>query len=264
MTSERGDDPVPSYSSAYLGRIFVISGNNGAPLFELQRPVSTPQITYYLTDQLGGGAFISSIDDVTGDGKEDILVLGRAEKFVNPSYSTTVSVIHLYSGADGVLVRTFDISTLPVGFQYGSIVSKTFAIKDANGDGRQDIAIFSNYNPHIVAIISSNDFSLIRSISNPLLSFYDTAGDLNGDGIYDLLVKLVGITNGKADVSVQKISEPVPSGTTTTSSGDGATATTGENGVPATEESTNLTWLWVVLVIVVIAIVVAIVVKKRK
>ena len=187
VVSERGDDPVPSYSSAYLGRIFVISGNNGAPLFELQRPVSTPQITYYLTDQLGGGAFISSIDDVTGDGKEDILVLGRAEKFVNPSYSTTVSVIHLYSGADGVLVRTFDISTLPVGFQYGSIVSKTFAIKDANGDGRQDIAIFSNYNPHIVAIISSNDFSLIRSISNPLLSFYDTAGDLNGDGQTDYI-----------------------------------------------------------------------------
>ena len=106
--------------------------------------------------------------------------------------------------------------------------------------------------------ISSDPVTIVLEVGQ------ESKQDLNGDGIYDLLVKLVGITNGKADVSVQKISEPVPSGTTTTSSGDGATATTGENGVPATEESTNLTWLWVVLVIVVIAIVVAIVVKKRK
>ena len=122
---------------------------------------------------------------------------------------------------------------------------------------------------HYVGVLSLTATSATIEISSDPVTIVLEVGqeskqDLNGDGIYDLLVKLVGITNGKADVSVQKISEPVPSGTTTTSSGDGATATTGENGVPATEESTNLTWLWVVLVIVVIAIVVAIVVKKRK
>lgn len=94
----------------------------------------------------------------------------------------------------------------------------------------------------------------------------DAKVDLDEDGTYDLYVKLNSIADNKADVSVKKISEPVPEG-------EGAVSTTGEieaeDGTPTGDdgagEKDSTTWIWVIIIILVlVAVGAGVAVKKRK
>jgi hypothetical protein len=87
--------------------------------------------------------------------------------------------------------------------------------------------------------------------------------EVSGDNFYDILVKLNGIVNGKADVTVQKIEEEIPAGADTAvvvdKEGEARPADTGAAG-----KSGGLgTGAWIAI-IVVIVIIIAVVVAKGK
>ncbi len=86
--------------------------------------------------------------------------------------------------------------------------------------------------------------------------------DVDSDGIYDVLVKVVSVSDGKANVSITKISEAVPSGL------EPEAGANGEEGLgvqPAGESATtNLTPWIIVLVIVVVIVIIFFAVKGRK
>ena len=89
----------------------------------------------------------------------------------------------------------------------------------------------------------------------------DAKVDVDADEIYDVYVVLNSIVNGKADLTIQSISEEIPEG-------EGAVSTTGEEVTPTddedtTEDETSLTWLWV-LIVVVLVVVGFTIYKKRK
>lgn len=92
----------------------------------------------------------------------------------------------------------------------------------------------------------------------------DAKVDVTEDGYYDIYVKLNSITSGKADITVQKISEAIPEG-------EEAVTTTGEiveekEEISEVEEEKDLTWLWVLIGILVLAVVIGggVAVKKKK
>lgn len=91
----------------------------------------------------------------------------------------------------------------------------------------------------------------------------DAKVDVTEDGYYDIYVKLNSITSGKADITVQKISEEIPEG-------EEAVTTTGEiveeEEVPAVEEEKDLMWLWVLIGILILAAVIGggVAVKKKQ
>ena len=90
----------------------------------------------------------------------------------------------------------------------------------------------------------------------------DAKVDVTGDGYYDIYVKLNGIVDGKADVTVKKINELIPVG-------GGAVSTTGEDvtGVDVTTEAEGMpVWGWIIVILVVLAAAVGggVAIKKRK
>ncbi|MCK9595614.1 hypothetical protein M0R19_00285 [Candidatus Pacearchaeota archaeon] len=89
--------------------------------------------------------------------------------------------------------------------------------------------------------------------------------DLDGDGFYDVYVKLNGITNGKADMTINYIHEEIPagSGTTTTT---GEELPSGEEGEAQSTEEGMPIWVWIVVALVVLAIVIGggIAMKRKK
>lgn len=107
-------------------------------------------------------------------------------------------------------------------------------------------------------VISSDPITLKLDVGQ------DAKIDLDKDGAYDLYVKLNGITNNKADVSVKQIDEQIPAGETSSVSTTGDQVTEGEV-VPEEIESGSKTWVWVVVVILIVLIIGAgVAIKKRK
>lgn len=83
----------------------------------------------------------------------------------------------------------------------------------------------------------------------------DTKVDVTDDDFYDIYVILNGISNNKADITVQKIYEEIPEEELEGAEGEG------EGAAPT--EGRNLTWLWI-LIAVVILIAIGWGIKKKK
>jgi len=144
--------------------------------------------------------------------------------------------------------------------QFTEGFSKALAAKQ-----RMKVKLGSAYH-HVGVKSVSGDSATIEISSDPveiiLKAGQDAKADVDGDGVYDLYVKLNGIEGTKADVLVQKISEEVPEGAESVT-GTTSIETTGEIVGEEVEEG-SLLWLWIVLVLIVIVVVVWIVVSKKK
>ena len=80
----------------------------------------------------------------------------------------------------------------------------------------------------------------------------DAKADVNDDGVYDIYVILNNIVNGKAEVTIKKISEEV-------AQGEEAVITTGEITTPQketpAESMKSKTWILVVVIVLVLIII---------
>src|SRR3989338_2034076 len=87
--------------------------------------------------------------------------------------------------------------------------------------------------------------------------------EVTNDTFYDISVKLNGIVDNKANLTIKSIYEEMPAGA---AAGEEGAAAGEEGDTGAAEEgagATNLTWLWIVIaVIVVVVIIIAIAAKK--
>jgi len=83
--------------------------------------------------------------------------------------------------------------------------------------------------------------------------------DIDGDGIYDVYVKLNTVTDGKADFTIKQIAQEVPEGEGPVSGGTGLD----EEPAPSEGGISLLTWV-IVLIIIVILVAVILSVSKSK
>ncbi|MDP2628407.1 MAG: hypothetical protein Q8P15_00740 [Nanoarchaeota archaeon] len=148
-------------------------------------------------------------------------------------------------------VTTFAVSTeqAEAGYQ------KTLASNE-----RVKVMVGNEYHYVTVKSISENS-ATIEVASDPVTLSLDVGEsskvDVDNDGIYDLYVMLNSITDGKADVTVQKISEPIPEG-------EGPVSGNEETSSEETGEGSNLTWLWIVIGIVIVLAIIGMSMKKKK
>jgi hypothetical protein len=161
------------------GRIHVVGWNGGSP-----------QLLHTIDGLNHGGAFdgdlMEASHDFDGDGIRD-LFFGEW----SPSRG------HLFSGADGSLIRTLD------GDSDATLFGSGRQIDDVSGDGVPDLIVgarssdVGNTNAGKVFLYSGADGSLLRTITSTTLGYrlgssVGLIGDMNGDGAPDLLIGASG------------------------------------------------------------------------
>jgi hypothetical protein len=173
-------DGVPDYyalasehfaTSSQFGRLSVRSGVDGSQLhaFEGEFFFSSP------ADDLG---------DVDGDGVSDYIV--GSPGYPQASYAGRVWV---RSGADGSAIYTYTGSG-----SHGSLGRAVAGVGDLDGDGRGDFAYSSIAgSEYWVEIRSGATGNLIHVLKEPSSSYQfgnslDSAGDVDADGVPDLLI----------------------------------------------------------------------------
>jgi FG-GAP repeat len=185
------DDAIPDMAVSApviglpaFGEVRAFSGADGTELWVAREPpFPGPK-----PDAGSFGMFLGAVDDITGDGRPDVLVgAPLADLDPDPSVSDLRGQAHLLSGASGALVRTHQD---PTGEFFGGGVG---AIGDQNGDGFEDYAV-GDRGASEVRIFSGEDGTLLHSISLSASAGYSIAGsqDWNGDGVDDLWVGSVG------------------------------------------------------------------------
>ena len=86
--------------------------------------------------------------------------------------------------------------------------------------------------------------------------------DMNADSVKDIKVTLNSITNGKADVKIDKLAQPAVKTTEETSRGSTTEKVSG--GAGETGEGTSLIWLWIALVVIALLVIGYFVFGKKK
>ncbi len=162
--------PVESSFANANGAIQVHSGQDGSLIHTLMtpNPASPP------SQNLGAACDAGDVDQ---DGHDDVL-----------GYSTGLSggSLLLFSGATGNVI----LSTPNLGL-VGPTVYILDTVKDLNGDGVREVVLL-NRNPWKLRILSGSDHSLLLLVDFSTTSFFPeivrNAGDVNGDGIDDLIL----------------------------------------------------------------------------
>lgn len=166
------------YKMTTPGYAVVFSGADGAVLYSLRG----------LRSKLGDrfGFSVSGAGDVDGDGLDDLLVGGLWDD----DHGDKSGAAYLFSGRDGSIYRRF-LGEKP-GDEFGHSVS---AVGDLDGDGRpeQFVGAFSYTDIGYARVFSSKDGRMLYEFHGEMKSdgfghSVSNAGDVNGDGLDDLLV----------------------------------------------------------------------------
>lgn len=173
----------------YAGRVFIYSGATGALIREIPSPADAE---YF-------GTALAAVGDLNGDGKMELLVGAGQQTGADAGAVVGPGRAYVYSGADGSLL--YAKSGVAVGDVFGQAVA---AAGDINGDGVPDFVVGARYaDPYgrvdagSVYVYSGADGSQLASYHGETAgdmfgSSLASAGDLNGDGIADLVVGAYG------------------------------------------------------------------------
>jgi hypothetical protein len=228
------DGDIPSTNPGFgppqnVGKVFILSGTDQHVLLEL----NDPEFQVAQARKFGGefGASVASVGDINGDGVPDIIV-GIPHHQTNVVNGNNVHIVDnggraiVFSGADGSVLHIFDDATLQDNARFGDAVS---GLGDVNGDGVPDLLVGvprrdvgSVVHVGQVLVYSGKDGSLIRTLSDPspatLAQFgasVVSAGDINGDGISDIIVGAPGqncayVFSGANGSLLFTLANPVP------------------------------------------------------
>jgi hypothetical protein len=190
-------DGVPDYVSGGwsvqetdLGHVMVCSGADGSTLFDIGG-----------AQHANFGWAVASAGDVDADGIDDFAVGAPSDHD---------GTVYLYSGATGALLRT--VSSTSKGSQLGTSLAN---LGDLDGDGVADLAVGApafktNGSPLGLAVIYSGATGSVlaqwtgASPNGYFGTVVGDAGDVDGDGLRDLLVvEEADATSGTASGTVR-------------------------------------------------------------
>jgi hypothetical protein len=201
----------------FAGESYVIYGKDGGP-GDIDVGALTASQGFRITGANafdGIGVLVSEAGDINGDGIDDLTVAGRSP-IGNP---TTTYVIYGQFGT----APDLDLAALSPSQGFTITGSdKISAAGDVNGDGTTDLVVGSNVvygkegglgNIDLAALAPADGFKIIGVENGYHGGSVDTAGDVNGDGIADLVLgapELVsdGVVTGGAYVIYGKEGGP--------------------------------------------------------
>jgi hypothetical protein len=203
LGGEFGDGLQPD-----AGRVLVLSGKTGATLLAL--------LGQKTGDRFGHS--VSSCADLSGDGKDDILV--GAPGFDDPFTGTSnAGRFTIFSGASGAALG--GLTGWTAGDQFGWVVRR---VGDLDGDQVDDFAIGSPYvddagivnRGHVIALSGAGFSFLFQSFGPNAGDLYgyslDGAGDSNGDGFGDVLIGAPGHGGGASADGAAYLRSGAPGG----------------------------------------------------
>jgi len=172
---------APGAGPRKTGRTYVYRGLSATPSFHIDSDSTGAAL---------GAMFVSVIGDVNHDGTYDVY----AADFPNAARGPSTGRVYVRSGKDGTPLLTITGEGAGNGFGVGPADAG-----DVNGDGYDDLAVgawqFAGAAPSggKIHVISGRDGSTLRTVTGQLpgetLGFDSTGiGDVNGDGVPDLLV----------------------------------------------------------------------------
>jgi len=168
------------------------------------------------------------------------------------------------SGGGGSSTTTTWTSTTTIADQeFSSGVSKSLGAK-------QRVTVKVNGEDHHIGVKSLTSTKAVVEISSTPVTAELAIGeekkvDVNSDGVYDVYVKLLSITNNKATLDIKKISEAIPQPPAPVEEVTAPIDDTPDQPVqpsPISSSGSSL-WIWVILVILILVIIVVWVIVKR-
>ncbi len=153
------------------------------------------------------GAWVSGAGDVDGDGKPDVVVTAL---FDGPGGGVEPGSARVFAGSDGTLLHTW------YGEQHGDLFGyRAAVVGDADGDGTPDVAVGAIWAQGVAVHVGSVSlFSgatgevVFRTYGSAPYDHHgrvDAVGDVNGDGLADLLVGIQGGDGGMVDTGVARV-----------------------------------------------------------